>query len=559
MEKTFFIFAITLCHGVVFTDSGRPDPSVTINKLIMNYGYAFEIHNVITDDGYILEIHRIPGIINGKLNGTKKEKVALLMHGLIGSSATWVLTGPNRSIAFNLVNKGYDVWLGNNRGNTYSTKHVSKLETSYGFWDFSWHEMGIYDLPATIDYVLRYTNKKSLHLLCFSQGCTQTFVMGSLKPEYNKKIKFVVALSPAVYMTHLSGIASFISPFTYILSSILGELGFFPFLQASPLFRIFTSYFCKLGSLFQPICLSIIFAFIGPGYEEIDQDKLEHFLKYEPAGSSLKQAAHYGFGQYNPDPVKVPLGNSSGLSDWSLMEFPRLTLGSIRRPRLFSCLYQPAFLIVDDIFHEEMKSVFMNFELTMRTNVGNKPNKIYLWEIESKYVSRRMPGITRPEKCRLWRKPGGCIIGRRSTGTGRRSGPGTKRTLGRGVLVELSDHKRRVVPGTGSPLDRSFWCLFIERRRQNAYRMQMSSVTGLPRTYADQPFQNVGAINKPRKRDTVSQVPCAQNGSNILLIKQFGLFGVMLTCACGFVSYAKIDMPRLLSFTVAHRGLSHGS
>ena len=78
--------------------------------------------------------------------------------------------------------------------------------------------MGIYDLPSTMDYILNNTNRKNLSYVCFSQGCTQTFVMGSLKPEYNEKIKFAVALSPAVYMTHMRGVIQFISPFTYILN-----------------------------------------------------------------------------------------------------------------------------------------------------------------------------------------------------------------------------------------------------------------------------------------------------------------------------------------------------
>ena len=42
-------------------------------------------------------------------------------------------------LALILANKGYDVWLGNNRGNTYSRKHLSKLDTSYGYWDFRYY------------------------------------------------------------------------------------------------------------------------------------------------------------------------------------------------------------------------------------------------------------------------------------------------------------------------------------------------------------------------------------------------------------------------------------
>ena len=78
--------------------------------------------------------------------------------------------------------------------------------------------MGIYDLPSTIDHVLTNTTQKNLLFACFSQGCTQTFVMGSLKPEYNEKIKFAVALSPAAYYAYLTGIFAIFVPLVHIIT-----------------------------------------------------------------------------------------------------------------------------------------------------------------------------------------------------------------------------------------------------------------------------------------------------------------------------------------------------
>lgn len=38
---------------------------------------------------------------------------------------------------------GFDVWLGNARGNTHSRKHETlNPDRHRDFWDFSWHEIG---------------------------------------------------------------------------------------------------------------------------------------------------------------------------------------------------------------------------------------------------------------------------------------------------------------------------------------------------------------------------------------------------------------------------------
>lgn len=50
------------------------------------------------------------------------------------------------------------MWLGNNRGNSYSRDH-NKLDPDIDakFFDYSFYELGKYDLPAMIDKTLEET------------------------------------------------------------------------------------------------------------------------------------------------------------------------------------------------------------------------------------------------------------------------------------------------------------------------------------------------------------------------------------------------------------------
>ncbi len=117
-------------------------------------GYVCESYHAETPDGFILTLFRIPSDHQGNPFNPNKLPV-LLIHGLLDSSFTWITNFPSQSLGYILADAGYDVWLGNVRGNTYSMNNTKYTPKQDEFWDFSFDEMAQYDLPAMINTVIQ--------------------------------------------------------------------------------------------------------------------------------------------------------------------------------------------------------------------------------------------------------------------------------------------------------------------------------------------------------------------------------------------------------------------
>ncbi|KAF9972947.1 cholesterol esterase [Actinomortierella ambigua] len=126
------------------------------------------------------------------------KPVVLLYHGFMMCSEVWLCNlDEERNLAFVLAEAGYDVWLGNARGNKYSLKHMFMRPHEQKFWDFSMDELALFDMPDTIDYILERTGAPSLVYIGFSQGTAQAFAALSINPELNEKVSLFIALAPA--------------------------------------------------------------------------------------------------------------------------------------------------------------------------------------------------------------------------------------------------------------------------------------------------------------------------------------------------------------------------
>ncbi|KAH7037348.1 Alpha/Beta hydrolase protein [Microdochium trichocladiopsis] len=175
------------------------------------FGYTAEEHVVQTKDGYLLGVHRLAwkkGEEDMRVNAgpsSIQKPVAYLHHGLLMNSEVWVcLTDAQRCLPFVLLEKGFDVWLGNNRGNKYSKKSVKFPPTSIEFWNFSIDDFAFHDIPDSIEYILNYTKQPSLSYIGFSQGTAQAFASLAVHPKLNDQVNVFIALAPAMSPAGLS-------------------------------------------------------------------------------------------------------------------------------------------------------------------------------------------------------------------------------------------------------------------------------------------------------------------------------------------------------------------
>ncbi|KAH8285736.1 hypothetical protein KR018_001636, partial [Drosophila ironensis] len=253
--------------------------------LVIKYGYPSETHFANTPDGYRLSLHRIP---------RKGGKPIILVHGLMSSSACWVQFGPANGLAYILHRKGYDVWMLNTRGNIYSKEHLKGRLPPRKYWDFSFHEIGKYDLPAAIDYVLKDTNAQSVHYIGHSQGSTAFFVMCSENPQYSKKVHLMQALSPTVFLQdNRSPVLKFLSMFKGKFSMLLNLLGGYEISSKNRLIKQFKQHICDRSEVASSICAIFDFVLCGFDWKSFNATLTPIAAAHASQGASAKQVYHY--------------------------------------------------------------------------------------------------------------------------------------------------------------------------------------------------------------------------------------------------------------------------
>ena len=191
-----------------------PEFAMSAVQIIQKNGLEVMTYSVTTEDDYVLGNFRIraPGFVEG-------SPAVFLQHGLFDSSDCWIINNEKVAPAFQLARAGYDVYMGNNRGNYYSNKnlHLDPVTDDKEFHDYSFTKYGKYDLTAQVQKAIDMSGQEKVTFMGHSQGTTQMFYELSQNQDWiNERVNLFVALAPIANMAH----SELIKPVTNFLNTI---------------------------------------------------------------------------------------------------------------------------------------------------------------------------------------------------------------------------------------------------------------------------------------------------------------------------------------------------
>ena len=146
------------------------------------------------------------------------KQAVLLHHGIDMSADSWLHMDDPSSLNFpipiQLWHAGYDVWLANNRGVSHSQGHAYfDLERDANrYWDFSFTEIGLYDIPAMVKQVKKtlqddhfydefYHNIDQVLYLGYDQGANaMLYSLAKQEKRLLPDVSAVVLLAPCAKM-----------------------------------------------------------------------------------------------------------------------------------------------------------------------------------------------------------------------------------------------------------------------------------------------------------------------------------------------------------------------
>lgn len=267
----------------------HPEATLPVLDYCKHFNYPVESHYITTDDGYILGFYRI------QRKNTTIRKLGLppilLQHGLTDSSDTWLVNDEQNAPGFVLANAGFDVWLGNSRGNKHSRNHTKlNPDKDKAFWEFTFQHMADYDLPAAFKYISGQTQQK-LNYIGHSQG---TMIMHIALSKNNAIVESLLdkyfGFGPVGFVNHQTSRLMTLVDHSLLLQwyelnaihEFLPSFGWFD-TEAGVLFCAAFEGFCS--DLIKNICDT------DPKLD--NADRYDVIFGHEPSGTSVMNMHHW--------------------------------------------------------------------------------------------------------------------------------------------------------------------------------------------------------------------------------------------------------------------------
>ena len=198
-------------------DCGMPEwlavlaPATAFSLAILAEGSALSRYDFETSDGYILTMVRFGTRVSTPIDAANvgKKGPVLLHHGLRTDGLSWLnidptgLTGVLADPVFlaqTLYDEGYDPWIVNARGTTYSLEHTdfdysgtdsvadAVADGAVDYWNWGVDEAATIDVPAMIDEILAVrkdedgTTCQKVSVLTHSKGSTYALIAANAFP-----------------------------------------------------------------------------------------------------------------------------------------------------------------------------------------------------------------------------------------------------------------------------------------------------------------------------------------------------------------------------------------
>jgi lysosomal acid lipase/cholesteryl ester hydrolase len=323
-----------------------PDYNKSTLEIIISRGFAAEEHFVQTKDGYILGMHRI---VNPLL--PRNSKPILLWHGIGTCSRDFVINDGKGSInettemvgnnlAFELAKKGFDVWMGNTRGNVYSRNHTFlDPEKDREFWNFTIDDLVKFDLPNTIDYILEKTGESSIRYIGHSQGAQIMFALLASQLQYNDIINLFVAMAPVTNFNRVASHIDAVLRSDLVYGVVARYIG--PVTPMNPtvksLYLLLCSYYLKY------VCIGVNFLVVGMDFQQLNVTRYPIYITHYPSGAGSQNCLHQSQIGRSGRFQKFDYGTEGNLQKYGLEMPPEYDIGKITNAHiaLFSALNDP--------------------------------------------------------------------------------------------------------------------------------------------------------------------------------------------------------------------------